>query len=50
MTRKASTRPSRRTKPARPPANRASAVFRDFVRQLERLDLRPRTAAREGSR
>jgi hypothetical protein len=38
----------------RDPASRASLVFRDFVRLLEKLDARPRRTApkvaREGSR
>jgi hypothetical protein len=41
---------SRRGKAPRPASTRATLVFRDFVRQLERLDLRPRPMAREGSR
>jgi hypothetical protein len=47
---RSSARPSRRPKAERPPTNRPATVFRDFVRQLERLDLRPRSVAREGSR
>jgi hypothetical protein len=39
-----------RPKPERPADNPASLVFRDFVRQLERLDPRPRKPARGGSR
>ena len=47
---RSSARASRRPKADRPQTHRATAVFRDFVRQLERLDLRPRRAAGEGSR
>jgi hypothetical protein len=45
MTRSAS-RPSRKPKAAREPQARASLVFRDFVRQLEKLDARPPKPAR----
>jgi hypothetical protein len=47
---RSSIRSSRRPKAGRSTQNRATVVFRDFVRQLERLDLRPRSTAREGSR
>jgi hypothetical protein len=43
-------RTPRKPKAARDGQSRAALVFRDFVRQLERLDLRPRRMAREGSR
>ncbi|MFC4174321.1 hypothetical protein ACFOYU_20115 [Microvirga sp. GCM10011540] len=47
---RASTRPARKPKAAREAPNRASLVFRDFVRQLEKLDARPLKAARGGAR
>jgi len=34
-------RPARKPRPARNGQNRASLVFRDFVRQLEKLDAKP---------
>ncbi len=34
-------RPARKPKPARDRQGRASLVFRDFVRQLEKLDAKP---------
>jgi hypothetical protein len=43
-------RPSRRPKATLKAPNRATHVFRDFVRQLEKLDPRPRKAVREGAR
>jgi hypothetical protein len=43
-------RAARKPRPERATQGRAALVFRDFVRQLERLDTRPRKAAREGSR
>jgi hypothetical protein len=45
-----SPRPSRRPKAQRDPQNRATLVFREFVRQLEKLDIRPRKLIREVSR
>ena len=35
---------------ARPPRNQATSVFRDFLRQLERLDAQAPKPPREGSR
>ncbi|WP_262027638.1 hypothetical protein [Microvirga sp. Mcv34] len=35
------TRPSRKPKAARDGQGRATLVFRDFVRQLEKLDVKP---------
>jgi len=49
MTRPAS-RPSRKPKAAREAQSRASLVFRDFVRQLEKLDARPPKTARGAGR
>lgn len=49
MTRSAA-RSSRKPKAAREGQARASIVFRDFVRQLEKLDLRPAKPAREAQR
>jgi hypothetical protein len=49
MTR-ASNRPARKPKVAREGHSRASLVFRDFVRQLEKLDARPLKAVRGGAR
>jgi hypothetical protein len=43
-------RQRRRPKADRPAQTSATHVFRDFVRQLERLDLRPRKLSREGAR
>lgn len=45
MTR-ASLRPARKPKPVREAKVRATLVFRDFVRQLEKLDARPPKTAR----
>jgi len=39
-------RPARKPRPERSGLSRASLVFRDFVRQLEKLDARPRKPAR----
>lgn len=39
-------RPARKPKAARNGQNRASLVFRDFVRQLEKLDAKPPKPAR----
>jgi hypothetical protein len=39
-------RTPRKPKAARDGQSRAALVFRDFVRQLEKLDAKPRTAAR----
>ncbi|MEE1611231.1 hypothetical protein [Microvirga sp. CF3016] len=42
---------ARRSKPARDGQHRAALVFRDFVRQLERLDAKPaRVKARGAAR
>ena len=49
MTRSAP-RPARKPVPKRGEANRASLVFRDFVRQLEKLDAQGPKSTREGSR
>lgn len=49
MTRFAS-RPPRKPKAAREAQNRATLVFRDFVRHLEKLDAKPPKPAREGAR
>jgi len=40
------TRPARKPKAARETQSRASLVFRDFVRQLEKLDARAPKAGR----
>jgi hypothetical protein len=40
-----STRPVRKPSPARNGQSRTSLVFRDFVRQLEKLDASPLKAA-----
>jgi hypothetical protein len=45
-----SRRPVRKPKVAREAHSRASLVFRDFVRQLEKLDTRPPKVARGGAR
>jgi hypothetical protein len=45
MTRPTS-RPPRKPKAARDGQNRPALVFRDFVRQLEKLDAKPPKAAR----
>lgn len=39
-------RPARKPKAARNGQNRASLVFRDFVRQLEKLDAKPARTVR----
>ena len=44
------TRNPRKPKAARDGQGRAALVFRDFVRQLEKLDAKPRTAARGAAR
>ena len=49
MTRLASRAP-RKPKAAREGQNRAALVFRDFVRQLEKLDVKPPKAARGAAR
>jgi hypothetical protein len=41
-----SPRPARKPKPERNGQNRASLVFRDFVRQLEQLDAKPPKSVR----
>jgi hypothetical protein len=43
-------RASRKPKGARDAQARATLVFRDFVRQLEKLGARPQKTVREGSR
>ena len=43
-------RPVRKPKAARDGQSRATLVFRDFVRQLEKLDTRPPKPARGGAR
>jgi hypothetical protein len=43
-------RTPRKPKAARDGQSRAALVFRDFVRQLEKLDAKPRTAARGAAR
>lgn len=43
-------RPARKPKAQRDAQARATLVFRDFVRQLEKLDARPARTAREGAR
>jgi hypothetical protein len=49
MTR-SSRRPARKPKAVRETQSRATLVFRDFVRQLEKLDTRPPKTAREAAR
>jgi hypothetical protein len=49
MTR-ASSRPARKPKAGRETQSRASLVFRDFVRQLEKLDTRPPKVNRGAAR
>ena len=49
MTRSTS-RPPRKPKAARDGQNRPALVFRDFVRQLEKLDIKPPGAARGAAR
>jgi hypothetical protein len=41
---------ARAPKPARGAHDRATVIFRDFVRQLEKLDGRPVRTIREGTR
>jgi hypothetical protein len=43
-------RPSRKPKGTRDAQARATLVFRDFVRQLEKLGARPQKSVREGTR
>jgi hypothetical protein len=43
-------RTPRKPKAARDGQSRAALVFRDFVRQPEKLDAKPRTAARGAAR
>ncbi|MCC2654239.1 MAG: hypothetical protein K0R61_5004 [Microvirga sp.] len=45
-----STRTRRKPKAARENQTRAATVFRDFVRQLEKLDGKPPKPAREAAR
>jgi hypothetical protein len=45
-----STRTPRKPKAAQESQNRATLVFRDFVRQLEKLDVKPPKAARGAAR
>ncbi len=45
-----STRPQRKPKAARESQSRATLVFRDFVRQLEKLDVKPPKTARGAAR
>ncbi len=45
-----SSRPARKPKAEREARSRATLVFRDFVRQLEKLDARPPKTARGGER
>ena len=45
-----STRPQRKPKAARESRTRATLVFRDFVRQLEKLDTKPPNTARGAAR
>ena len=49
MTRTTS-RPARKPKAARAAQSRATLVFRDFVRQLEKLDARPPKPVRGAAR
>jgi len=49
MTR-STTRSSRKPKTARDGQSRAALVFRDFVRQLEKLDTKPPKTARGAAR
>lgn len=46
---KAIRKPGAARKP-KPAHDRATLIFRDFVRQLEKLDTRPVRSAREGGR
>ena len=41
---------ARQPRSLRDTQSRAALVFRDFVRQLEKLDAKPRTAARGAAR
>ena len=43
-------RPARKPKLTRDSQSRATLVFRDFVRQLEKLDAKPPKPARGGAR
>jgi hypothetical protein len=43
-------RAPRKPKATRDGQSRAALVFRDFVRQLEKIGARPRKMAREGAR
>ncbi len=45
-----STRPQRKPKATRESQSRATLVFRDFVRQLEKLDVKPPKTARGAAR
>lgn len=45
-----SSRTPRKPKAARDGQNRAALVFRDFVRQLEKLDVKPHKQARGAAR
>ncbi len=45
-----STRPQRKPKAARESQSGATLVFRDFVRQLEKLDAKPPKTARGAAR
>ena len=45
-----SSRPARKPRAAREAQSRASLVFRDFVRQLEKLDASPPKPARGAGR
>jgi hypothetical protein len=47
---RASSPPARKPRPVREAPGRASLVFRDFVRQLEKLDARQPKIARGGAR
>jgi hypothetical protein len=49
MTRSTS-RPAHKPKAAREGQNRSALVFRDFVRQLEKLDAKPPKASRGAQR
>jgi len=45
-----STRPQHKPKAARESQSRATTVFRDFVRQLEKLDVKPSKQPRGAAR
>lgn len=47
---RSSPRPARKPKAVRVVQSRATLVFRDFVRQLEKLDARPPKSTREAGR